>query len=119
MNVPVFEIAHIGVNCENDVQARQCAEWFANWFGLALNPQKESADACFTGTQIEWMKVPGRGRCGHIALATEDLPAARRYLEKKGVRFDDNSVKFTKDGRILVIYAEQEFGGFAVHLLQK
>ena len=65
------------------------------------------------------MKVPGRGRNGHIALATSDLPAARQYLEKKGFAFDDASIKRMEDGRILVIYAKQEIGGFAIHLMQK
>lgn len=65
------------------------------------------------------MKAPGRGRCGHIALATADLPAARAYLEEKGFLFDEDSIKRMPDGRILVIYARQEIGGFAIHLMQK
>lgn len=82
-----------------------------------MNPAKESADARFTGSQIEWMKAPGRGEHGHIALATADLPAARRYLEEKGFAFDEDSVKRFPDGRILVIYARQQIGGFAIHLM--
>lgn len=100
-------------------QAERCAEQFAVLFRLAVNPAKESADARFTGTQIEWMKAPGRGEHGHIALATADLPAARRYLEEKGFAFDEDSVKRFPDGRILVIYAKQQIGGFAIHLMQK
>lgn len=65
------------------------------------------------------MKAPGRGEHGHIALATGDLPAARRYLEEKGFAFDEDSVKRFPDGRILVIYAKQQIGGFAIHLMQK
>lgn len=52
-------------------------------------------------------------------LATADLPAARRYLEEKGFAFDEDSVKRFPDGRILVIYAKQQIGGFAIHLMQK
>ena len=116
---PDFEIAHIGVNYADAAQAERCAEQFAFLFQLAVNPAKESADARFTGTQIEWMKAPGRGEHGHIALATGDLPAARRYLEEKGFAFDEDSVKRFPDGRILVIYAKQQIGGFAIHLMQK
>ena len=116
---PDFEIAHIGVNCADAAQAARCAEKFECLFNLAVNPAKESADARFTGTQIEWMKAPGRGEHGHIALATADLPAARRYLEEKGFAFDEDSVKRFPDGRILVIYAKQQIGGFAIHLMQK
>ena len=84
-----------------------------------MKPAKESADARFTGTQIEWMKKPGRGEHGHLALATADLPAARRYLEEKGFSFDEESIKHFSDGRVLVIYAKEQIGGFAIHLMQK
>ena len=116
---PDFEIVHLGVNCADGAEAEACAARFAALFGLAVHPEKGLPDARFTGTQIEWMKGPGRGTHGHIALATADLPAARAYLEEKGFAFDDASVKYFPDGRILVIYAKEEIGGFAVHLMQK
>ena len=103
---PDFEIAHIGVNCADAAQAERCAEQFAVLFQLAVNPAKESADARFTGTQIEWMKANGRGENGHIDLDTSNNHASL-------------SVKRFPDGRILVIYAKQQIGGFAIHLMQK
>lgn len=117
--IPDFRIVHIGVNLSNEASAHQCANQFAELFGLEINPEKESKDACFTGTQIEWMKAPGLGEHGHIAIETADLPAAREYLEKKGFHFIDDTAKYFPDGHILVIYAEQEIGGFAIHLMQK
>lgn len=117
---PDFEIVHLGVNCGSEALAIDCAARFEELFALPPNPANESADARFTGTQIEWMKKPGgRGVHGHIALATADLPAARAYLEAKGFAFDETSVKRFPDGRVMVIYAEQEIGGFAIHLMQK
>lgn len=116
---PDFEIVHIGVNCPDEATAVDCARKFELLFRLAVNPAKESADARFTTTQIEWMKKPGRGTHGHIALATADLPAARQYLEEQGFAFDDASIKRFADGRILVIYSKEEIGGFAIHLMQK
>lgn len=116
---PDFEIVHLGVNCLNESDAIACAAQFETLFGLAANPKKESADARFTGTQIEWMKKPGRGTHGHLALATSDLPAARAWLEQKGFSFAEDSVKYFPDGRPMVIYAKQEIGGFAIHLMQK
>lgn len=116
---PDFEIVHIGVNCANEAEAICCAQQYEQLFGLAFNPAKESADARFTGTQIEWMKKPGRGEHGHIAIATQNLPEARAYLEEKGFLFDEASIKRFPDGRILVIYAKESIGGFAVHLMQK
>ena len=117
--VPDFEVVHVGVNCADEAQAGGCAAKFAELFDLGVNPEKESKDATFTGTAIEWLKKPGRGTHGHISLATSDLPAAREYLEAKGFHFDESSSKRFPDGRILVIYAEEEIGGFAIHLLQK
>lgn len=82
---PDFEIAHIGVNCADAAQAERCAEQFAVLFQLAVNPAKESADARFTGTQIEWMKAPGRGEHGHIALATGDFLRPAAIWRKKAL----------------------------------
>ena len=47
------------------------------------------------------------------------MPGAREYLEKRGFRFLNETAKYLPDGRILVLYAEQEIGGFAIHLMQK
>ena len=117
--VPDFEVVHIGINCADEAQAVSGASHFAELFAIPINPAKESADASFNGTSVEWLKKPGRGTHGHISLATSDLPAAREYLEKKGFLFDDSSIKRFPDGRILVIYAKEELGGFAIHLQQK
>lgn len=114
-----FSLAHFGVNCRDAAQAKACAALFSTLFGLPENPAKESADATFTTTQIEWMKAPGRGEHGHIGIATSDLPAARRFLEERGIAFDDASAKFFPDGRMLVIYAREDIGGFALHLMQR
>ena len=115
---PDFEIVHIGVNCANAAEAENCAEQFASLFQLAVNPAKESADARFTGTQIEWMKAPGRGKNGHIAIRTNSVELAVAELAKKGFAYDESSAKY-KNGRMTVAYLKDEFGGFAVHLLQK
>ena len=116
---PDFEIAHIGVNCADAAQTAALRRAIAVLFKLAVNPAKGKCGCTVYRYQIEWMKAPGRGEHGHIALATGDLPAARRYLEEKGFAFDEDSVKRFPDGRILVIYAKQQIGGFAIHLMQK
>ncbi|MBR3367183.1 MAG: hypothetical protein IKG66_05250 [Lachnospiraceae bacterium] len=115
---PDFEIAHIGVNLPDEGTAAACADLFETLFGLARNPDKESRDASFTGTQIEWLKAPGKGVHGHIALATRDLPGAREYLAAKGLLFNDETIKRYPDGRILVITSDQEIGGYAIQLMQ-
>ena len=42
---------------------------------------------------------------------------AARYLEEKGFSFDEESIKHFSDGRVLVIYAKEQIGGFAIHLM--
>ena len=115
---PDFSIAHIGVNLPDAETAVQCAQMFEMLFGLERNPAKESESASFTGTQIEWLKAPGKGTHGHIALATRDLPGAREYLAAKGLLFNDETIKRYPDGRILVITSDQEIGGYAIQLMQ-
>ncbi len=89
-------------------------------FQLAVNPAKESADARFTGTQIEWMKKPGRGEHGHLRpLPPAIFPRPAAIWRKKRLCLDEDSVKRFPDGRILVIYAKEQIGGFAIHLMQK
>ena len=60
MFVPDFEIAHVGVNTGTEAEAVACASLFESLFGLPVNPAKESADARYTGTQIEWLKKAGK-----------------------------------------------------------
>lgn len=117
---PDFEVAHVGVNIGTPEGAVACADAFESLFSIPVNPAKESADARYSGTTVEWLKKPGgRGTHGHLAIATSDLPGAVEYLEQKGFTFDPSSAKRFPDGRILVIYAREEIGGFAIHLMQK
>ncbi len=116
--VPDFTFAHIGVNLNSSEEAEQNAELFANLFSIPRNPDKESKDASYSGTQIEWLKKTGKGTHGHIALGTHDLPGAMTYLEKKGLRWDKSTIKYDDSGKILVIMSVQEIGGFAIQLMQ-
>ena len=56
--VPDFQVVHVGINCADEQQAIACADRFDTLFGLPMNPNKESADARYTGTVIEWLKSP-------------------------------------------------------------
>lgn len=114
-----LRVGHMGINLENEEKAKECVALMALLFGLEENKAKDSAGACFTGTEIEWLKGGGRGTHGHFAVSTLDIPKARIYLETKGVEFDENSIKTSPDGTIDIIYAVKEIGGFAWHLLQR
>ena len=65
------------------------------------------------------MKTPYLGKNGHIAIATNYLSRAIAYLESKGYEFLEDSKKYDAKGNMTAIYFKQDFGGFAVHLVQK
>ena len=111
-----FEVAHFGVNCDDETEAKVTAKIFATLFGL---PIKEGKSSIYTGPLIELMKGEGRGRCGHIAITTKDIGKAKEYLEGLGYEFDPTSVKYDNEGNLIVIYLRDEIAGFAIHLLQK
>lgn len=110
-----FELKHVGINCENEEEAIRTAERFDAIFGFT---KKVGNSSVFAGTYVEMMKKPGLGKNGHIAIGTNSVADAMKYLEEKGVEFDMDSAKYKGD-RINAIYIKEEIGGFAVHLVQK
>ncbi len=110
-----FELVHVGVNCGSPEEAASVAKKFSALFGW---PVKEGNSSDFAGKAIEAMKKPGRGKNGHIAVATNSVVRARAYLEAQGFAFDESSLSL-KNGKPNAIYLAEEIGGFAIHLLQK
>lgn len=68
---------------------------------------------------MECNHYPKLGKLGHIAIGTNSVERAMFQLERKGVKFNHEEYKSMKNGKVVAIYLEQEFGGFAVHLVQK
>ena len=111
-----FELRHIGVNCEDEAEAESVADKYDDLFGFT---KKVGNSSVFAGIEIEAMKKPGRGAKGHIAIGTNSVLRAKNYLETvKGVKFIEESANY-KNGKLNAIYLADEFGGFAVHLVQK
>ena len=110
-----YEVAHIGINCESADASMAVCEALNRAFGL---PVKAGNSSNFASTGIEVMKSMYLGRNGHIAIRTNALPAAVAELEKRGFVCDPSTAKY-KGERMTAIYLKEEFGGFAVHLLQK
>ena len=48
-----------------------------------------------------------------------DLKAAMEELEENGFRFRMETAAYFEDGRIKNVYPEGEYGGFAIHIMQK
>ncbi|MBN2880109.1 MAG: bifunctional 4-hydroxy-2-oxoglutarate aldolase/2-dehydro-3-deoxy-phosphogluconate aldolase [Clostridia bacterium] len=110
-----FEIAHIGINMENEEVSLELAAEVSKAFGMAL---KQGNSSNFVGTQFEVMKTPFKGKNGHIAVRTNNIDRALYYLDKRGYKADISST-VEKNGKKTAVYLENEFGGFAVHLIQK
>ena len=112
-----FELAHIGINAENEEEAVKAANRFSFIFGM---PAKAGNSSIFAGTAVEVMKTPYLGKNGHIAIRTNYIDRAVNYLENVlGVEFDAESAKRDAKGTLKAIYLKEEIGGFAVHLVQK
>lgn len=112
-----FELAHVGVNSENEAEAVKAAERFAFIFGM---PVKNGNSSVFAGTAVEFMKEPYLGKNGHIAIRTNYIERAVNYLSTVlGIEFDDASAKRDAKGALKAIYMKEEIGGFAVHLVNK
>jgi 2-dehydro-3-deoxyphosphogluconate aldolase/(4S)-4-hydroxy-2-oxoglutarate aldolase len=110
-----FELAHVGINAQDTGNSLAVCEQLSAAFGFETAIGNSSN---FAGTGMEVMNSPSRGTNGHIAVYTSSIPRAMTELAKREFLVDEKSVKY-KDGRMIAVYLCQEFGGFAVHLLQK
>ncbi|MDO5403300.1 MAG: bifunctional 4-hydroxy-2-oxoglutarate aldolase/2-dehydro-3-deoxy-phosphogluconate aldolase [Eubacteriales bacterium] len=110
-----FEVRHVGVNLTSEEEAVGLADTFEKMFGFT---KKVGNSSVFSGTGFELMKKQGRGTKGHIAVATNYIERAIYHLQNRGFEFDMDSVVI-KEGRMKAIYFKEEFGGFAIHLVQK
>lgn len=110
-----FELAHVGLNAADGAQSLQVCRDLDRAFGLGV---KEGNSSNFAGTAVEVMKEPHLGASGHIAIRTNSIPRAVAQLEKQGFTVDESTAKY-KGGKMAAVYLKGEFGGFAVHLLQK
>ena len=110
-----FEVAHIGINCPDaDASAAVC-DTLNSAFGFET---KLGNSSNFSTPAIEVMKSNYLGEKGHIAVRTNRIDIAIAELEKAGYAVDPETAKYKGD-RMIAVYLKQEFGGFAVHLLQK
>jgi len=110
-----FDIAHVGINCGSASQSEQLCMTLGSAFGFGYNPGNASN---FAGKAIEITKETGLGANGHLAVRTNNISRAIYHLHKRGFEVDPSTAK-EKDGRMIAIYLRGEFGGFAIHLLQK
>ena len=111
-----LKLLHVGINTDNAGEAEQLALLLCKLFNLAPRHGQKSE---FAGNYFECMKSPFLGKKGHIAMRTPDLKAAMEELEENGFSFRMETAAYFEDGRIKNVYLDGEYGGFAIHIMQK
>lgn len=111
-----FKLAHIGVNCADEKEARKCAAICDMMFGFT---PKEGSLGIMCDAQIELMKGPYFGSYGHIAIFTNFIERAMKYFERMGFEFEENGLLYNAEGKLNAAYFKGDFFGCAIHLLRK
>ena len=111
-----FELAHVGINHDNAEEAKKTAHVLADLFGFE---PRETEGSIFVNEQFELMKRQYLGRLGHIAVRTSHIDEAKKYLEDKGIAFDEDSAGYAPDGQLNVIYFRDDIAGFRFHLTRR
>lgn len=111
-----FELEHIGINTPNAEEAEKLAGLLSMMFNLEPRHGQKSE---FGGPYFECMKAPFLGANGHIAMRTPNLTAVVEELKEKGFSFNMETAAYTEDGKLKNVYLSGEFGGFAIHIMQK
>ena len=114
-NILGFEVAHIGINCANLESAREVCGQLSQAFGM---PVQEGGSSSFVTSAVEVTHTVYPGTNGHIAIQTNAMICVLAELAKRGLQADLSTAKYKGD-RLTTVYLKQEFGGFAVHLLQR
>ena len=110
-----YEIEHVGINCADADVSRSVTDQFSAAFNLA---PKYGNSSNFAGPGIEVMKKMYYGTNGHLAVLTNKMEAAVADVQAKGYTLNMDTASY-KNGRMAVVYLNEEFGGFAVHLKQR
>ena len=111
-----FEVKHVGINGKDENEAEELGTVFEKMFGFE---KKVGNSSIFAGTGIEIMKSSYLGTNGHIAIQTNYIQRAMYHLEKRGFSFNMETAKYDETSNLKAVYFNGEFGGFALHLVQK
>lgn len=111
-----FKLVHVGINSENSTQAENIARLLCGVLGTPLIDKTKSV---FAGDCIEVMKIPYFGKNGHIGFKCNSLIRAVFYLQSRGVEFHPDGMNRDAAGNMTLAYLKDEFGGFAIHFVEK
>ena len=114
-NMLGFELIHLGINQNSCDEALNTAQTLCNLFGFKYYKKPKSH---FAGRGFEVLNSVGRGTNGHIGIYTPYPEKAMYYLQKKGVKFIDETITRNKRSHLVnFVYLDLEIAGFGVHLI--
>ncbi len=109
-----LHLRHVGINCATPDESQLKAAWLSDILQIPLRPGNSSN---FAGAQFEFLKQPGNGLHGHVAIGTHFIDRAVAYFSRRGVKVR-NETRVEKNGHLQTVYLDVDLAGFAVHLLQ-
>lgn len=112
-----IELAHIGVNCGSAKDAERLARLVSCMLGLS--PRDAGKSWFAADNAIEFMNQPGPGTNGHIGFRTNSVERCLYHLGRQGVEFNEDSITYNDKGAPKFVYLKGEYGGFAIHLVNK
>ncbi|MGD1822222.1 MAG: bifunctional 4-hydroxy-2-oxoglutarate aldolase/2-dehydro-3-deoxy-phosphogluconate aldolase [Pleomorphochaeta sp.] len=108
-----FEFAHVGIEDDNESESTISA---LQTFGFALNRGSSTA---FVSDKIEVVPTLLSGKKGHIGIRCNDIERSIEYLKDKGFTPNESTFKYNDNNQLKVCYFNEEFSGFALHLVRK
>jgi 2-dehydro-3-deoxyphosphogluconate aldolase/(4S)-4-hydroxy-2-oxoglutarate aldolase len=108
-----FKMTHVGINAQSLEEAKKLAETLCALFGLT---RKDGRISSFASEEIEVMYDDTYGEHGHMSFTANSIDRACRYLQMRGIRLVENTIKYNDHGKIRFAYIENSVGGVAIHL---
>ena len=112
-----IQLAHIGVNTESREEAERLAKLVSCMLGLS--PRDTGKSWFAADNAIEFMAHKGPGTNGHIGFRTNSVERCIYHLGLQGVEFNEDSITYNDKGAPKFVYLKGEYGGFAIHLVNK
>lgn len=109
-----LEFAHLGINNENAEEAEKTIAALEA-FGMV---KKVGNSSTFLNTAVEVLPKMYYGKNGHLGFKCFDIERTLAYLGRYGFTVKEETITRDAKGKIKVCYIQQEFSGFAVHLIK-
>lgn len=110
-----FELGHIGIGTSGPEEGHCLVDQLGEVFGMPSEHGNTGNWALMRGIEVVNGKTPGLH--GHIAVQCNSVVRAIHYMENNGHPIRYSSFRFRYPGRLSFAYLEEEFGGFAIHLM--